>query len=78
MEAADGLGATLELINGSLATNNANGTVDRWRGSTNVGGTPGQANTEPVGMKINEILTNTDLPATQTDAISSSSSALKP
>ncbi len=68
-EAADGLGATLELINGSLTINNANGAVDRWRGSTNVGGTPGQANTERIGITINEVLTNTDLPATQTDAI---------
>ena len=68
-EAADGLGATLELINGSLTINSANGAVDRWRGSTDFGGTPGQTNTEPVGIRINEILSNTDLPAPQTDAI---------
>jgi hypothetical protein len=58
---ADGNGSTLELIAPALPYADS----ESWRSSSEYGGTPGSAGIGPiVGVVINEVLTHTDLPAT--------------
>ena len=56
---ADGDGATLELLDpdtpASLYSKHYS-----WQGSTEFGGTPGAMRSDPVGVVVNEVLTNTD------------------
>ncbi len=56
---ADGFGGTLTLID-PQTTKDQYGKANRWHGSTNHGGTPGTASLEPVGIVINEIVSNPD------------------
>ncbi|MEM7311654.1 MAG: lamin tail domain-containing protein, partial [Planctomycetota bacterium] len=63
---ADGSGASLELILDGI---DENAPVDRhyqWRGSVRPGGSPGTAGETPIGIVVNEVLTNRD---SQLDAI---------
>ena len=68
-ERADGVGATLELVDPFTVPNDRLGKHYSWRGSTNVGGTPGAANSTEMGVVINEVLTNTDPPLAASDSI---------
>ena len=63
-EAADGAGATLELINPTDTPADQFGKYYNWRASTEFGGTPDGNGSGPIGVVINEVLTHTDLPAT--------------
>ncbi len=56
---ADGIGATLEIIN-PLGNDND---PDNWRSSSEYGGSPGQGGMGPIeNIVVNEVLTNTDPP----------------
>jgi hypothetical protein len=66
-ESADGVGASLELIDPAGAAPEQLGKYYRWRGSSEFGGSPGAVGRGPVGVVINEVLSRTDLP--RTDAI---------
>ena len=68
-QTADGYGATLELIDPQNTTDKEYDKYYSWRGSTEVGGSPGSAGVDPVGVVINEILTHTDAPLTPPDSI---------
>lgn len=59
---ADGVGATLELIDPAGTPRDQMGKHYQWRGSVAFGGSPGIASQDAVGVVINEVLTNTDLP----------------
>ncbi|MCA9264390.1 MAG: lamin tail domain-containing protein [Planctomycetales bacterium] len=67
--AADGVGASLELVNAEATPTGELGKYYRWRGSTEYLGTPGTMGSGPVGVVISEILANTDAPAITTDSI---------
>jgi hypothetical protein len=67
-EAADGLGATLELKNSNVAKD-AQSKWYSWRSSTVNRGTPGAANSTPLGVVINEVLSHTDPPVPLDDSI---------
>ncbi len=56
---ADGVGGTLEFVGTAGASYSK---YSSWRGSTDFGGSPGAAGSAPVGIVINEVLTNTTLP----------------
>ena len=62
-ESADRIGASLELVDVSGTPTVDYGNPDRWRGSTEFNGTPGSVGEGPIGVVINEVLTNTDLSA---------------
>ncbi len=65
---ADGAGGTLELID--PATDVARlGKYYAWRGSREFGGSPGTSGSDPVGVVVNEVLTNTDGLPGQADSI---------
>ena len=66
-EAADGIGATLELIDPVNTPLDELGNPFHWRSSTEYGGTPGTSGLGQVGVIINEVLANTD--AGMSDAI---------
>ncbi len=66
---ADGAGATLELIDSASTTPEQFGKFYHWRGSIEMGGSPGFAGQEPVGIVINEILSHTGPPLNETDSI---------
>jgi hypothetical protein len=68
-QSADGRGATLEAIDPAGTPINQFGKHFAWRGSVEFGGSPGAAGRAPVGVVINEVLTNTDAPTAQPDAI---------
>jgi len=59
-ERADGHGGTLELIDPVGTPIEEFSKYYRWRGSTELGGTPATAGAGPVGVVINEVLANTD------------------
>ena len=68
-EGADGVGRTLQLID---PVNTPPAQYDKfysWRGSTSAGGSPGTESSLPVGIVVNEVLTHTDPPLTQSDSI---------
>ncbi len=65
----DGFGATLELIDAMATTDKEYDKYYSWRGSSEVGGSPGSAGAGPVGVVINEVLTHTDAPITPPDSI---------
>ena len=60
--AADGNGASLELIDPVGTTSDLWDKPYSWRASAQVGGTPGAASTPASGILINEILAHTDVP----------------
>lgn len=64
---ADGVGASLQSIRPALTPAGQMGKYYRWQGSTEFGGTPGSAGTQPMGIAINEVLSNP--PADGKDAI---------
>jgi hypothetical protein len=66
-EAADGDGATLELIDPSGTPTERLNKWYSWRASTEFGGTPGAAGMGPVGVVINEVRTHSTAP--ELDAI---------
>ncbi len=66
---ADGLGGTLELIDPVGTPTDQYGKYYHWRGSTELGGSPGATGQNPVGVFINEVLTNTDPPLPELDSI---------
>jgi hypothetical protein len=68
-QTADGFGATLELIDAQATTDKEYEKYYSWRGSSEVGGSPGSAGAGPVGVVINEVLTHTDAPITPPDSI---------
>ena len=68
-ERADGAGGSLQLINPSDTPIEQAGKQARWRGSTEWGGNPGEAGQPPIGVVVNEILTQTDPPVTESDSI---------
>ena len=59
---ADGKGATLEIIDPAGSYDGP----DNWRSSVAYGGTPGAASEAPVGVVVNEVLTHTDAPDSDT------------
>lgn len=68
-ETADGVGASVVLVDPLNTPVDEFGKYYRWRGSAEVGGSPATAAAETLGVVINEVLTNTDQPELQTDAI---------
>ena len=67
-EAADGLGASLEIVDASVAPE----LVDKfyqWRASTESGGSPGTVASAPVGIVISEVLAHTDPPVVRSDSV---------
>ena len=66
---ADGFGATLELIDPQTVSAEEQSKWYRWRGSTDVDGSPGSDGTGPVGVVINEVLARTENPVSLTDSI---------
>ena len=67
-ERADGVGATLELIDPHAITTPRAGKHYAWRGSTEFGGTPATAGAGPIGVVINEVLAHSD-PLAAVDAV---------
>ena len=67
-EAADGNGATLQLVDANLAASQF-GRYSSWRASTDWGGSPGTAGSPAPGVVINELLTNTDATDGPSDSI---------
>ena len=68
-QSADGIGASLELVDPSATPANGLGKFHQWRGSLEYGGSPGNEAADPVGVVINEVLANSDLPNEATDSI---------
>jgi hypothetical protein len=66
-EAADGLGATLELRSEIVPAGSS--PAVQWRSSSRSGGSPGTIGPGAVGIVINEVLTNTSPPYPLRDAI---------
>ena len=66
---ADGVGATLELIDADGTPQPQSSKHYRWRGSTELGGSPGIRGRGPVGIVVNEVLTNTNGLDTLVDTI---------
>ena len=65
-QTADGVGATLELIDPEGTSAELSDKHYVWRGSTDVGGSPGAVGADPIGVVINEILAHSDPPAVDT------------
>ena len=63
---ADGVGGTLEFTGGAGASYSK---YSSWSGSTDFGGSPGTAGSEPIGVVINEVLAHTDPPVAELDSI---------
>lgn len=61
-EAADGDGATLELINPYGTPPDRLGKWYSWRASSEFGGTPDAAGVGPMGVVINEVMTHSSAP----------------
>ncbi|MFC1757565.1 lamin tail domain-containing protein [Planctomycetota bacterium] len=68
-ESADGLGATLVIRDAAQTPAEQFGKHYQWRSSTELGGAPGTANSDPIGVVINEVLAHTDPPLTLSDSI---------
>ena len=67
-QAADGVGASLELSDPLLPTSDHSKPTS-WRSSSRYGGTPGAPRIEPAGIVISEVLAHTDPPVNQSDSI---------
>ncbi len=63
---ADGTGASLELVDPADTPIEQIGKYYHWRGSTHFGGSPGEAGADPIGVVVNEVLSNTDVPTAGT------------
>ncbi len=61
-QTADGVGATLELIDPMGTSAELADKHYVWRGSTEVGGSPGAAGADPIGVVVNEVLAHSDPP----------------
>ena len=59
-ERADGQGATLELRDVMFTLPGQMGNADFWRGSTELGGSPGRPGIGSLGVVINEVIANPD------------------
>ena len=59
-ERADGVGATLELMDPMSVSSFESGQFYRWRASSELGGSPGTVGGGSSGIVINEVLSNTD------------------
>jgi hypothetical protein len=68
-QAADGVGASLELIDPVRTSLDQLSKYYRWQSSSVIGGSPGTEGDAPTGIVINEVLTNTNDSALQADAI---------
>ncbi len=68
-ERADGVGASLVLVEAAGTPAGQYVKYYRWRGSTEFGGSPGTPGEGPLGIVINEVLANTDDPAGRSDSI---------
>ena len=68
-QAADGVGATLQLVDPAFATPEMYSTYDQWRASSEFGGSPGRVGGPPVGIVINEVLSRTDESIPESDSI---------
>ena len=68
-ERADGSGGTLELVDPANTPTEQFNKYYHWRGSTELGGSPGTAGADPAGVVINEVLAHTDPPVTESDSI---------
>ena len=68
-QAADGVGATLELIDQAQTPASQSSKYYRWRGSTDFNGSPGARGQLDSAIAINEILANTDPALGISDAI---------
>ena len=66
---ADGDGATLELIDPANTPAAEFGKYYRWRGSTELHGTPGTSGAGFADVVINEVLAHTEAPIAQSDSI---------
>ncbi len=66
---ADGIGATLQLVDPAFITPEGYSKYFNWRGSTELGGSPGRAGAAPAGVVINEVISNTDAPIRVSDSI---------
>jgi hypothetical protein len=66
---ADGSGGSLVLIDENTTPSDQFSKPYRWRGSTEFGGSPGQESTPTIGVIVNEVLANTDPPATRSDSV---------
>ena len=66
---ADGVGGTLQLIDPELTPASQYSKSYRWRGSTEIGGSPGTAGQAVIPVVVNEILSHTDPPVTDPDSI---------
>ena len=67
-QAADGVGASLELVTEDAAANTL-GKHYQWRASSEFGGSPGDPGAGPIGVVISEVLSHTDPPLTLSDSI---------
>ena len=65
--ATDGHGFSLVLDQPGITPEAELGKYYSWRASTELGGTPGAASAEPLGVVVNEVLAHTDAP--QSDSI---------
>ena len=68
-ERADGNGASLELIDPAATSTDLLNKHYHWRGSTELGGSPGNAGQGPQSVVINELLAHTDPPVAQSDSV---------
>lgn len=68
-ERPDGHGATLELVDPIDTKTDQYEKYYNWRGSSELGGSPGAAGQEPVGVVINEVLSQTNSPGDKSDSI---------
>jgi len=68
-EQADGFGATLELIDVDGTSPDRIDEYYSWRASREFGGSPGEPGLGPIGVVINEVLTNPSAGSEQLDAI---------
>jgi len=68
-ERPDGHGGTLELIDPAGTAPDQYEKYYNWRGSTELGGSPGTVGQDPVGVVINEVLSHTDPPVVDSDSI---------
>ena len=66
---ADGEGSSLELFNPENTPSERAGKHYSWRASREVGGSPGTAGQDPVGVVINEVLAHTEGEVNLTDLI---------
>ncbi len=66
---ADGDGSSLQLIDPAFAAAETYSKYYQWRASTELGGSPGRAGADPIGVVINEVLSRPAEGTQQTDAV---------